>query len=439
MNANDRMESLTVTEKLPVWGRCDVVVVGAAAAGISAAVAAAEAGRRVIWLENEILPEERRDAGLWKRLQEKQVRICPDMTVVEVYRKGGRPAGLVVADAEGTGLIRADALVDATPDGTLSVKAGAEGRREPLYAGTVFGLEQVDHVRALSWMRKKEIPHHLSETETGGEIRFYLPELSGKGWSGILPRGEVTFSWEGSEKRVLVSGIQVRADGWNRTDLGIFLTRSAAELTDYLKGTVPGLEQARLGLTAPDVKLSGGFFPAQEGCLAAGMENLFTVKSSADCGKEEGEDPALAGRRAGEAAAGLKEHGRPDMTEDTDAGSMDSSVEEWRHSIPVARECDVFVAGVSAPGIAAALEAAGKNARVILAGREGWLGEKPGLWNAGEEEHRLELYEKLQNAGVELNLNVLFRETFQERERLVILQGQDGCHAVRAGMVVDVR
>ena len=458
----DRTDSLKRTEAIPVWEDCQVAVIGGGPAGISAATAAVRAGLRVILVEKDSLWEESLEGeaaghgspqpacgeGTGKRY--------PYTMAVEICRDGGRVTGLVAAGRTGLGLIRARALVDATGDGRLSVLAGASGERKPLYAEASFGLEQVDSARAAAWMKETGIACRVGGPDRTQELRFTLPELAGRGWSGILPKGEVRLVRYGSGERIRVDGLRMKADGWNESELETFLAQAGGELAAYLREAVPGLENSRTGRAASRIRLSGGFFPRQENSRVVGLENLFTVKNDV-YPQDTGDGPSLrqareAGRKAGEAAAAaVKAAGEA-------AGTPGNQpAQEWKRTIlcPIRRDCDVLVAGGSEAGIAEALAAAQKGQQVILVERRAWLGDGNGDWNAREEERRLQIYGRLQEAGVEVNLNALLLEPSGEERpitaedekdapageniRLAVIQERYTRYAIRTKTLVDTR
>jgi hypothetical protein len=290
------MESIGYHKQLPVWGGCDVLVIGGGSAGSSAAIAAARQGARVILVERYGflggtgaavldtfygfytpgsvekkvvggIPDEVVDgltghkvllkrpntygagAGLtydpevlkvvWDELVCKAgVQVLLHAYFVDVLNNGVRVEGVVIGTKRGLGVIKAGSIVDTSGDADVVARAGAPFEDAGALGiaqslTTTFKVINVDVPKANAFP-KKELWALMEQAEG-----YQLPRKEGS--AHITPMQGVMVT-----NMTRVAGV----DGTDPEALSkaeIEGRKQALEYMRFLRDKVPGYEKAELG------------------------------------------------------------------------------------------------------------------------------------------------------------------------------------------------
>jgi ribulose 1,5-bisphosphate synthetase/thiazole synthase len=285
------------TRDCPVLWDMDVLVVGGGSAGTAAAVAAARTGARVALVDrasylggtgasvldtfygfycpgqserkvvggipDEVVSnlEERKAAikrpstygagtgityhpdllkVVWEELATKAgVRVLLHTYFLDTIMKQGAVRGAVVANKRGLWQITARVVVDASGDGDVAYRAGAEYedmRAVPVQSlTTTFRLGNVDVERAQA-VKKSQLWGMMSEAASSGEYR--LPRIEGSvhvtPYPGIMATNMVRLQVEDPTDPIQISGAEIEG------------RRQALEYHRFLRDCVPGYEESVL-------------------------------------------------------------------------------------------------------------------------------------------------------------------------------------------------
>ena len=201
-------------------------------------------------LERSVDPEEAKTV-LLRFAAEAGVQVYLQTPVVDVVKEDGRVAGLAVGSQDGIKTLRAKAVVDATGDGFVSVRAGArawigreaDGRCQP--CTMEFTVDHVDESRAITcW---------------GGTDPVRLPDGTGyadfcirKEKEGVLPANVSIVRLHRTACPGERSVNATQANGYDTLDAeGILkaeleLRSQVDRIVSFLKAYIPGYENCRL-------------------------------------------------------------------------------------------------------------------------------------------------------------------------------------------------
>ena len=288
------MDSLEYRKTIPVYGEYDVIVAGAGAAGICAAVAAARQGARVCLVERygvlggnltvgfvgpilgmvskgtmrdelmALLGVPENDMLGWIGVAhdfEKAKRVIADfvdidnLTVlmqspaVDVIKEGNRVKGLLISGNDGLKAIYGKVVIDSTGDGDISFLAGAEtmkGRSDGLCqpVSLEFTIGNVDESRAVVCIGD------VDDVKLGDEP--FLEYCRRCAENGELPPELAAVRLH---RTVTPGQRQVNTTQLNRIDgtdtASLFraeaaLRRQIGIITDFLRSHLPGYEDCRV-------------------------------------------------------------------------------------------------------------------------------------------------------------------------------------------------
>ncbi|CAM3440039.1 FAD-dependent oxidoreductase [Paenibacillus lupini] len=298
--------TIRVPEKeIPVCAEVDVMVAGGGPAGIGAALAAARNGASVLLIEQrgylggmatvsqvpafcpytdhikpvirgiglEILNDMKSamertfqeewqekldwvpiDAEVLKRLLDEKiaeagVKVLYHTFVGNVLEQDGVIEAAIIHNKTGTQAVKASLFIDATSDADLTYLAGGQlkkgGNDGELQPGTMcFVLNNLDRQKFLSStdIHGRDLKHAINKAKSEGRLKV------ARDWAGI--------SWLNDHTAGFNFGHVFGIDGSNTDDL----TRGAIEgralvahITEWLKETIPGFENAYLSLTGEQV------------------------------------------------------------------------------------------------------------------------------------------------------------------------------------------
>lgn len=411
---------MTATEsarRIPVVDRADVVVTGGSVAGVAAALEAAARGQSVLliaprlylgedladtmhlWLEEGEKPTGQLTEKIFNKpgpapplrvkktleesLAKAGIRFLLGSTVTEVLLDGsGKPAGLVMANRAGRQAVAAKVLIDATADATVAQRAG--------------------------------VPFHPWK---GGEIEFHRVVLGGKpvneqAIARRIPLGGEEGEYLEYRLRLKLADLKpftlarVEQEARDQT-YRPGQQRAAARLRFVNPSAIVGREGAA-AWSGPERMRAGHFQPR-------GMDRLYVAGSRADVGEAGARElmkPTVAeraGRLIGAAAAAEAAKaatprpvrvagftplaGAPSgdvrevLTGLRPTARADSFIEVPARGVPVLGEYDVVVIGGGTSGAAAAIGAARRGARMLVAEFQEGLGGTGTLGMIGKPYH----------------------------------------------------
>ena len=320
------MESLNYSVNVPVLDSCDVLVIGGGSAGSAAAVAAADAGAKVILVERYgflggtgamvldtfygfFTPKlERKVVGgipdrvieglkarhvlikrpntygagagytydpetlkvVWDELTlEAGVHLLLHSYFVDALQQGSRVTGAIIGTKQGLRAIHAKAVVDASGDADVVARAGgafedagAMGTAQSLT--TTFQMINVDVERAKA-TPKAEMWQKMEEASQSG--RYHLPRKEGS--SHITPL-----------EHVMVTNM-TRVSGVDSTDPAALSRaeqegrKQALEYARFLRDFIPGYEKAVIGRLSTQIgvresrRVKGEYWLEREDVLSA--------------------------------------------------------------------------------------------------------------------------------------------------------------------------
>lgn len=290
---DSKMDTIQECLKTPVVGRYDLIVAGAGPAGVGAAIAAGRLGLRVLLVEQshavggvatvglmshwtgaaegplyeEILQRSNQPEGeecypntktinpeklklvLFEMLDEAKVDLLLYTAVAAPLMEGNRVVGVITENKSGRQAWRANVVIDASGDGDVAARAGAEfkkGREEDSRMQPVtlmFKIGGVDYAHAVfpgSFETNTEIPKgriqdlgHQALTPPAGHVLLYRSSLP----------GIVTVNMTN----------QIGVDGTKAGDLTraeIACRRQIRDIVAFLRSTVPGYEHCYVVSTA---------------------------------------------------------------------------------------------------------------------------------------------------------------------------------------------
>lgn len=307
---------------IPVVGQYDVIVCGGGTAGFPAAIEAARRGAKVALIERYgflggvpaycIMPAWHRMAAMrLEPLERFAQRVAglgrgPDATqdrhmepefvkqaaletvleagvelhlhslIVDTIRQGDSVVGVVTESKSGRRAYRARVLIDATGDGDVCARAGAEfmkGRQPDglLQGMTVrFRVGYIDFERYFDWVaQNRRFYKHVNDNALaelrqraaegrdfymGGDLNDLYEQID---TAGELPRGSYFNCSSIRPGELSINATRINGvDGTVEEDLTraeVVCRRQAHAIYRFLCRNVPGFEQARLIETAPQV------------------------------------------------------------------------------------------------------------------------------------------------------------------------------------------
>ncbi len=274
-------------KKLPVYGRYDVVVAGSGPAGFGAAYAAAKAGVKTLIVEQgssiggistaglmshwvgtadskvyrEVLEREKSDNEEFyadsynlrfidnERLKSVYLEMLNEVGAEILFytfasgaiKEGDRAKGLIIENKSGRQVVYADVIIDATGDGDVAYKLGAEytlgretdGKMQP--ATLMFKVAGVDTKRAV-YLGSFESTYETEKGELQALAKKHLPAPAGHVLLMQNPvPGVVTVN--------MTNAIDVNGtDTKSITDAEILCRKQMSAIEKFLREFVPGYE-----------------------------------------------------------------------------------------------------------------------------------------------------------------------------------------------------
>lgn len=301
---------------IPVWGRYDVVVVGAGVAGISAAAAAARNGASTLLVERDGCAGGTATTGLMvvfmgvnfhvlrgncqellKRMEnngaafvgpntpfdpeefkfvaeewllENRVGLLYHALFSDVIGSGGAVKGIIAELKEGRRAILAGAVIDASGDGDVAAAAGApfekRGRTQPMTS--IFRVDSVDTARVIRYIeshpdqffnlpgQKTWMPDHDPPFFTIGGLFDLIRQARAAG-ELYLPHDSIWFGPLPRPGEYYINTTRIGGlDGTSSRDLTkgeVEVRKQARSVVAFLRKRVPGFERTRLVDVAPRI------------------------------------------------------------------------------------------------------------------------------------------------------------------------------------------